>query len=90
MYVRKKRSEALLNCDGIHRYSNLLERNFYAERPNLKSCTDISYIPLKEGFVYPSVIKDLYDSFVVTYKVGPKTIITLFMKRLKRQKERSP
>ena len=30
----------------------------------------ISYIPTKEGFVYLSVIKDLYDNFVVAYKVG--------------------
>jgi transposase InsO family protein len=47
----------------------LLERNFYAERPNLKWCTDISYIPTKEGFVYLSVIKHLYDNFVA-YKAG--------------------
>ena len=66
---RRKR-KWVQNCESIHKYTNLLERNFYAERPNLKWCTDISYIPTKEGFVYLSVIKDLYDNFVVAYKVG--------------------
>ena len=33
-------------------------------------CADISYIPTKEGFVYLSVIKGLYDNFIVEYKVG--------------------
>ena len=66
---RRKR-KWVQNCESIHRYSNLLERNFRAERPNLKWCTDISCIPTKEGFVYLSVIKDLYDNFVVAYKVG--------------------
>ena len=47
-----------------------LLRNFLQDRPNLKWCTDIFYISTKEGFVYLSVIKDLYDNFVVAYKVG--------------------
>ena len=66
----RRRRKWIQNCESIHRYSNLLQRNFYADRPNLKWCTDISYIPTKEGFVYLSVIKDLYDNFVVAYKIG--------------------
>ncbi len=82
---RRKR-KWVQNCESIHRYTNLLERNFYAERPNLKWCTDISYIPTKEGFVYLSVIKDLYDNFVVAYKVGTENNNNLVYETVKAAK----
>ena len=82
---RRKR-KWVQNCERIHKYTNLLERNFYAERPNLKWCTDISYIPTKEGFVYLSVIKDLYDNFVVAYKVGTENNNNLVYETVKAAK----
>ena len=82
---RRKR-KWVQNCESIHRYTNLFERNFYAERPNLKWCTDISYIPTKEGFVYLSVIKDLYDNFVVAYKVGTENNNNLVYETVKAAK----
>ena len=82
---RRKR-KWVQNCESIHRYANLLERNFYAERPNLKWCTDISYIPTREGFVYLSVIKDLYDNFVVAYKIGTENSNQLVYETLKMAK----
>ena len=82
---RRKR-KWVQTCESIHRYANLLERNFYAERPNLKWCTDISYIPTKEGFVYLSVIKDLYDNFIVAYKIGTENNNQLVYETLKAAK----
>ena len=82
---RRKR-KWVQNHESLHRYSNLFERNFYAERPNLKWCTDISYIPIKEGFVYLSVIKDLYDNFVVAYKVGTENNNNLVYETVKAAK----
>ena len=82
---RRKR-KWVQNCESIHKYTNLLERNFYAERPNIKWCTDISYIPTKEGFVYLSVIKDLYDNFVVAYKVGTENNNNLVYETVKAAK----
>ena len=82
---RRKR-KLVQNCESIHKYTNLFERNFYAERPNLKWCTDISYIPTKEGFVYLSVIKDLYDNFVVAYKVGTENNNNLVYETVKAAK----
>ena len=82
---RRKR-KWVQNCESIHKYTNLLERNFYAERPNLKWCTDISYIPTKEGFVYLSVIKDLYDNFVVAYKIGTENNNNLVYETVKAAK----
>lgn len=47
---------------------NLLNRDFYAVRPNQKWVTGISYIKTKQGFFYLSVIRDLYDNCIVAYK----------------------
>ena len=46
----------------LHRYPNLLNRDFKADRPNQKWVTDISYIRTEEGFLYLSIIRDLYDN----------------------------
>jgi transposase InsO family protein len=52
------------------RYPNILERNFKATAPNQKWCTDISYIKTKEGYLFLSIIKDLYDNFIVSYEMS--------------------
>lgn len=51
-------------------YENRINRDFRAERPNQKWVTDISCLHTKEGVLYLSVIKDVYDSFVVAYDTG--------------------
>lgn len=64
---------------ALHRYANLLNRNFKAERPNTKWVTDISYIPTGQGFLYLSVIRDLYDNSIVAYKTSKQQTITLVL-----------
>ena len=54
----------------LHRYENLLHRQFTADRPNHKWVTDISYIHTKQGILYLSMIRDLYDNSIVAYKTG--------------------
>jgi putative transposase len=44
---------------------DLIKRDFTAEKPNQKWCSDISYLPTKNGFVYLAVILDLYSRKVV-------------------------
>lgn len=56
--------------DSLHRYPNLLNRNFVAERPNQKWATDISYIETGQGFLYLSIIRDLFDNSIVAYKTS--------------------
>lgn len=36
----------------VHKYANLLDRHFQAERPNAKWVTDIAYIQTKEGVLW--------------------------------------
>ncbi len=51
----------------LHRYPNLLNRDFSAERLNQKWVTDILYIHTKQGVLYLSVIRDLFDNSIVAY-----------------------
>ena len=56
--------------DVIHKYPNLLNRNFKADRPNQKWVTDISYIHTSQGVLYLSIIRDLFDNSIVAYKTS--------------------
>ena len=64
-------------CEHLHRYPNLLNRDFHAQRPNQKWVTDISYIQTGEGVLYLSMIRDLYDSSIVAYKTGTRQTVKL-------------
>ena len=74
--------------DYLHRYPNLLNRNFSAERPNQKWVTDISYIHTKQGVLYLSVIRDLYDNSIVAYKTGTEQNVNLVLSTLKEAKKK--
>lgn len=63
----------------LHRYANLLNRNFKAERSNTKWVTDISYIPTQQGFLYLSVIRDLFDNSIVAYKTSRQQTISFVL-----------
>ena len=76
--------------DYLHRYPNLLNRNFKADRPNQKWVTDISYIKTKQGTLYLSVIRDLFDNSIVAYKTGTEQNINLVLNTIRaaRKKEK--
>ena len=76
--------------DYLHRYDNLLNREFNADRPNQKWVTDISYIKTQQGTLYLSVIRDLYDNSIVAYKTGTEQNINLVLStiRLAKKKEK--
>jgi transposase InsO family protein len=62
-YYRRMQSAEL-------RYPNILQRNFKATAPNQKWATDITYIKTKEGVLFLSAIKDLYDNYIVSYEMA--------------------
>jgi len=63
----------------VHRYENLLNRDFHADRPNSKWVTDISYIHTGQGVLYLSMIRDLYDNSIVAYKTAESQTISLVL-----------
>ena len=74
----------------VHKYENLLKRQFRADRPNSKWVTDISYIHTKEGILYLSMIRDLYDNSIVAYKTASRQTVNLVLDtiRLAMKKEK--
>ena len=74
--------------DRRHRYPNLLNRNFKADRPNQKWVTDISYIKTQQGTLYLSVIRDLYDNSIVAYKTGTEQTINLVLSTIRAAKRK--
>ena len=74
--------------ERLHKYPNLLNRNFNAERPNQKWVTDISYIKTGQGVLYLSVIRDLYDNSIVSYKTGTEQNINLVLSTIRAAKRK--
>ena len=73
---------------GLHRYPNLLNRDFHADKPNQKWVTDVSYIKTGQGFLYLSVIRDLYDNSIVAYKTGTEQNINLVLSTIRAAKRK--
>ena len=74
--------------DYLHRYPNLLNRDFKAEKPNQKWVTDISYIKTGQGTLYLSIIRDLYDNSIVAYKTGTEQNINLVLSTIRSAKKK--
>ena len=74
--------------DVFHRYHNLLNRNFTAKKPNQKWVTDISYIKTSQGTLYLSVIRDLYDNSIISYKTGTEQNVNLVLATIREAKKK--
>ena len=89
--IRRRRKWQQLG-QQVHKYKNLLNREFHADRPNCKWVTDISYIHTKQGVLYLSMIRDLYDNSIVAYKTGTEQTVNLVLDTIrlamKREKKR--
>ena len=72
----------------LHRYQNLWKQDFTAYRPNQKWATDISYIHTKQGVLYLSIIRDLYDNSIVAYKTGTQQTVSLVLDTIKAAKRK--
>ena len=84
--VRRKKYH---NCGNVlHKYPNLLNRDFKADRPNQKWVTDISYIKTTQGTLYLSVIRDLYDNSIVAYKTGTEQNLNLVLSTIRAAKKK--
>lgn len=69
---------------SFHRYDNILNRDFSADSPNQKWVTDISYIHTNEGVLYLSMIRDLFDNSIVSYKMSTSQSMRLVFSTIQR------
>ena len=72
----------------LHKYDNLLNRDFNADKPNQKWVTDISYIKTAQITLYLSIIRDLYDNSIVAYKTETKQNVNLGLSTIRTAKRK--
>ncbi len=77
--IRRRRKYRQMG-EQLHRYPNILNRDFTAIRPNQKWVTDISYIQTPQGTLYLSMIRDLFDNSIVAYQTGSEQSINLVLR----------
>lgn len=75
--IRKKRNFYGRKPSVI--YSNLLNRNFKALKPDEKYVTDITYIQVGDSFYYLSVILDLYNNEVLAWNISKRNDLELVL-----------
>ena len=76
--IRRRRKWVQMG-QQVHKYENLLNRQFRAGKPNSKWVTDISYIHTRQGILYLSMIRDLYDNSIVAYKTATQQTVSLVL-----------
>ncbi|WP_035319384.1 IS3 family transposase, partial [Brevibacillus laterosporus] len=58
---------------------NLLNRKFKTDKPNHLYVTDITFVSFQSRFYYLSVIQDLYNNEVVSWKVSHRNDLQLVL-----------
>ncbi len=86
--IRRPRGYFKSNPYRYVSYGNLLQRDFHAEHPNEKWVTDISYINTKQGRLYLSVIKDLYDKSIIAYEMSQHLDNSLVVRTVRKAKRK--
>ena len=56
---------------------NLLQRDFYAEKPNQKWVTDVTEFSLFGQKLYLSAIPDLHSSYLISYTISERPVLKI-------------
>jgi Transposase and inactivated derivatives len=80
--IRRRKRYRIMG-QQLHKYANIFNRDFTAERPNQKWVTDISYIHTAQGVLYLSVIRDLFDNSIVAHRTGTEQTVNLVLNTIK-------
>ena len=69
--IKKFNHAGSSKSDDTKEYKNLLEQDFFADKPSQKWVGDITYIYTKEtGWTYLAIVMDLFDLKVVGWSYG--------------------
>ena len=79
----RRKFRAVKSEAGIRSYAgNRLNREFHAEKPDLKWVSDFTYIPTTDGWLFLSVVLDLFSRKVVGWAMGDQASDVLTTKAL--------
>ncbi|PWV86606.1 transposase InsO family protein [Paenibacillus cellulosilyticus] len=79
--IRKKRPFAGRKASVV--FPNVLNREFTATAAKLKLVTDITYVRVGHGFLYLSVILDLFNNEIKAWKLGDRNDLELVLDTVK-------
>lgn len=79
--IRKKRKHFGKEASNV--YPNRLDRQFKQYLPNVAFATDITYIKIGDKFYYLSVVQDLYNNEIVSWKCSGRNDLNLVMETIK-------
>ena len=83
--IKKFNHAGKSNTDNTKEYPNLLEQDFFAEKPSKKWVGDITYIYTKEtGWTYLAKVMDLFDLKVVGWTYGKNMTDDLVIEAFKK------
>ena len=71
--ARTVRKVRVTTTDSNHRHpiaENIVDRNFSPSRKNETWVADITYIPMRKGFLYLVAIVDLFSRNVLSWKLS--------------------
>ena len=69
---------------------NLLNQNFYAEKPNQKWVTDVTEFSLFGQKIYLSPILDLHNGYLVSYTISERPVLSMVISMLEKAFETIP
>lgn len=76
--IRRKRFIATTRSkSNVWAAPNRLERDFSRDRPNEVWVGDVTFIPLRKGFVYLAVLIDLHSRYVVGWSMSKRNNVAL-------------
>lgn len=73
--VKKKKRSLKVSTDNQYIAPNILNRNFCTDAPCKVWASDITYIQTTKGFIYLTIILDLYDRKIVGWHVDAQMTV---------------
>ena len=68
--VRGRRKKTTIPADIAERPTDLVDRNFKADRPNQLWVADLTYVATWRGFVYVAFVIDVFSRMIVGWRVS--------------------
>ena len=69
---------------------NVLERDFYADRPNQKWATDVTQVCINDKKLYLSPILDMFDGGIISYTISTSPNLQMVISMLKKAFKKYP
>ena len=67
---RRRGTRTTIRDERLRPASDLVDRNFHADEPNMLWVADITYVPTWAGFLYLSVVLDAFSRRIVGWAMG--------------------